>query len=99
MSKGSKVQDLLEQDLLNPDFAAEYLAAALEENDEKFLTQALAQLVRIHGSSRVAEETGIARQALYKMFSSEGNPSYKNISKILDVMGMEFTIQPKKKIS
>ncbi len=95
MARGTKFQEDLERKLLNSDFAADYLAAAIAEDDEEFLSEALARVVKAHGATRVAEETGIARQALYKMLSSEGNPSFKNINKLLEAVGLELTIKKK----
>ena len=99
MTKGSKFQDHLKTELLDPEFAANYLASALEEGDDEFLSDALADVVRVHGATKISSETGIARQAIYKMLSSEGNPSFKNISKLLDSLGLEVTIQTKNKVS
>lgn len=99
MARGTKFEDDLNRKLLNPDFAADFLAAAMDENDEEFLTEALARVVKIHGASKVADEAGIARQAVYKMLSSEGNPSFKNVSKLLEAVGLELTVRPKKDAS
>lgn len=99
MQKRNSFKKHLQEELLDTDFAACYLAAALEEGDETFLNQALSEIIKAHGSSRISAETGIARQALYKMLSSEGNPSFKNISKLLNAIGLEMTVQPKNKMS
>ncbi|MCB0361973.1 MAG: putative addiction module antidote protein [Bdellovibrionales bacterium] len=95
MARGTKFQDDLERKLLNTEFAADYLAAALAEDDEEFLSEALAKIIKCHGMTRVSEETGIARQALYKMLSTEGNPSFKNVAKLLEAVGLEFTVRKK----
>lgn len=95
MAHGTKFQKDLQKKLLNADFAAEYLAAAIAENDEEFLTDALAKVIKAHGAVHVADETGITRQAIYKMFSKEGNPSFKNINKLLDAVGLELTVRKK----
>lgn len=99
MARGSKLQDHLELELQDPDFAACYLSAALDEGDDVFLSEALAKVIKVHGASALALETGIARQALYKMCSSEGNPSFKNVAKLLDAIGLEITVQPKSNVS
>lgn len=99
MAKGSKFQDHVESELKDPDFAASYLAAALDEGDEVFITDALSKVMKAHGATALASETGIARQALYKMCSAEGNPSFKNVTKLLAALGLEITIQPKTKVS
>ncbi len=95
MARGTKFQEDLERKLLNSDFAADYLAASIAEDDEEFLSEALAKVIKAHGATRVAEETGIARQALYKMLSSEGNPSFKNVNKLLEAVGLELTVKKK----
>jgi probable addiction module antidote protein len=99
MAKGTKFQTVLAKKLIDPDFAADFLAAAIEEGDEEFLSEALAKVVKAHGATKVAEESGIARQALYKMLSGQGNPSFKNIYKLLEAVGLELTIKSRKRAS
>lgn len=99
MARGTKFQKDLAEKLTDPDFAAHFLAAAIVEGDKEFLSEALARVVKAHGATKVSEETGIARQALYKMLSTGGNPSFKNIHKLLEAVGLELTIKPKKRAS
>ncbi len=96
MSKGTEFKKHLSKKLLDPDFAAEYIVAALEEKDSDFLNQALADVVKAHGISDLASETGIARQAIYAMTSKKGNPTLQNINKLLNAIGLEITVRPKK---
>lgn len=95
MAKGSNVKEHLEKKLLNPEFAAAYLAAAMEEGDEEFLNEALASVVRVNGTSDISNEIGVSRQSIYKMLSKSGNPSFKNIWKMLEALGFELTIKVK----
>ncbi len=99
MKHGTKFKKYLEENLNDPKFAAEYLVAALEQGDNKFLTEAMLTVVKVHGASKTAGEAGIARQAVYKMLTNDGNPSFKNIVKLLEVMGLEITIRAKRKKS
>lgn len=99
MAKGSKLQDHIELELKDPDFAASYLASALDEGDDTFISEALSKVIKAHGATALASETGIARQALYKMCSTEGNPSFRNVAKLLAAIGLEITVQPKSKVS
>jgi probable addiction module antidote protein len=99
MANGSTFQSHLDEELLDPEFAAEFLASALQDGDRQFLTKALARVVKAHGITKVAEDTGLARQALYKMLSRGGNPSFKNVTKLLDAIGLEWTIRAKKDAS
>jgi probable addiction module antidote protein len=99
MARGTKFQSDLTKKLIDPDFAAHFLAAAIAEGDEEFLSEALAKVIKAHGATKVSEETGIARQALYKMLSGGGNPSFKNVNKLLEAVGLELTIKSKKHAS
>ena len=99
MAKGTKFQEDLNRKLMSPEFAADFLAAAIEENDDGFLSEALAKVIKRHGASKVSEETGITRQAIYKMLSGDGNPSFRNVNKLLEAVGLELTVRPKKDAS
>ena len=69
------VVELLKAD---PDFANEYLAAALEESDEPggqaALLAALRHVAEAQGMAAVAERAGIPRESLYRALEPKGNP-------------------------
>jgi len=54
---------------------AEYLTAALEENDPAYFNVALGHVARVRGLTQIANETGLSRMGLYKSFSENGNRS------------------------
>ena len=87
-------KDLLKR-LKNSDYAAKYIKSAIEENDPNFLQVALGDVVKAHGVSSISEITGITRQAIYHMISSDGNPSLKNINNLLDALGLEIDVKIK----
>jgi len=60
----------------NPDFAAEYLRAALEDADEpSVLLIALRRIAEARGGiAKVAKAAGIERESLYRALSVRGNP-------------------------
>lgn len=95
MAKGSSVKEHFDKKLLRPEFAAAYLASAMEEGDYDFLSEALANVVRVNGASFISNEIGVTRQSIYKMLSKNGNPSFKNIWKMLDSLGFKLTIKRK----
>lgn len=94
---GTDFHKHLSQKLLDPEFAAAYIVAALDEKDSDFLNQALADVVKAHGVADISEETGIARQAIYSMTSKKGNPTLQNVNKILNAIGLEITVKRKSK--
>jgi y4mF family transcriptional regulator len=45
----------------------------------------------------LAELAQISINTLYKLEKGQGNPSFEVLNKLTDVLGMEFTLQVKKK--
>lgn len=72
---------------------AAYLEAAAKERDPRVLAAALGDVARAKGMTDVARKTGIAREALYKSLSAEGNPELAMISKVLRAFGMRLSVK------
>ena len=87
--------DLMEK-LRDPKFASNYIMAAIVDNDMDFLPIALGDVAKAHGISKLAEETGINRRTLYKVFDEKGHPSFDLVAQIMQGLGMEIHVQPKK---
>lgn len=86
--------DYLFEELKDVEFAAEYLNAALEENNEQAFLIAVRNIAGAHGIAmgELAKKTRINRVNLYKMLSKEGNPLLVNIKAILDALGFKIAI-------
>ncbi len=85
--------ETLYRELQDPEFAAAYLEDALSDSLEEFLI-ALRKYVQANGGmSRCAEQTQLAREALYRMLSGEGNPELRSVNAILKSHGLRFSIQ------
>jgi len=72
-----------------------YLQAALEESDTALIAAALGDIARAKGMSRIAVETGLGRESLYKALSPEGNPEFSTILKVLHVLGLHLHAVPR----
>lgn len=74
---------------------AGYLQACLEEapDDPALVAAALGDIARARGMVRVAKETGLTREGLYKALSKDGNPSLGTVLKVLKALGLKFTPQ------
>lgn len=74
---------------------AAYLQACLEEapDDPSLVAAALGDIARARGMVRVAKETGLTREGLYKALSKDGNPSLGTVLKVLKALGLKFTPQ------
>jgi len=55
----------------------------------------LRQLAEAYGGmTRIAEEAGVAREALYRALSPKGNPTLKTITAVLKAIGMRLDVAP-----
>lgn len=80
-------------DFLDSDEALiEYLNVALEENDPKYFTKALDNVVRAKKISSIAEASGPRRQVLYRMLSNEDNPRIDTLFRVLDTLNLRLAI-------
>lgn len=95
-AKGLKFEDDLMLKLRDQEFASAYITSAIIDNDLEFLPIALGDVAKAHGLTKLAENTGINRRTLYKVFDKEGNPSFGVVSQIMNGLGLEFEIKPKK---
>lgn len=73
-----------------------YLDAILEEGDAQLVAAALGDVVRSRGMARIARESGLAREGLYRSLSSQGNPELATILKVIEALGLRFTVQPRR---
>ena len=70
-----------------------YLQAVLEENDPALFAHALGQVARAKGMTQLARETGLAREALYRALSAEGNPELATVMKVMKALGLHFSAE------
>lgn len=69
---------------------AAYLEAALEEGDPALIAAALGDIARAQGMTRIARETGLGRESLYKALSPEGNAEFATILKVTRALGLRL---------
>ena len=78
----------------DPDFAAEYLKAALEDEDEpRVLLVALRHLAQAQGIAKVAKAAGIERESLYRALSVHGNPRLSTLVAVTKAIGLRLTVE------
>ena len=85
------IQDLLK---IDEDRQA-YLEAALEEagDDPVYIAHILGDIAKSYGMTKLAQETGLSREGLYKSFGKQGNPSFVTVSKVANALGLKLTFQ------
>jgi len=79
----------------NPNFAAEYLKAALEDTEEPgVLLIALRRIAEARGGiAKVAKAAGIERESLYRALSAKGNPRLSTLVAVTKAVGLKLTVE------
>jgi probable addiction module antidote protein len=69
-----------------------YLEACMEEcdDDPAYVAAALGDVARSYGMVKLAKETGLTREGLYKALSANGNPSFSTALKVLKALGVRL---------
>ena len=85
----------LRETLADPNEAAEYLNAALEEGDENVFLLALRDVAEAHGIAKLAGQANLNRESTYKMLSEQGNPRLSSLWALLDSIGLRLSVESK----
>ncbi|MGL4528105.1 MAG: addiction module antidote protein [Aestuariivirga sp.] len=87
-----KLTDFDPAAMLKSDEAIEvFLADALETGDAGHIASALGVVARAKGMTKIARETGLAREQLYKSLSPTGNPTLETTIAVMKAIGFELT--------
>jgi probable addiction module antidote protein len=72
-----------------------YLEACMEEagDDPAYIAAALGNIARAYGMVRLAKDTGLTREGLYKALSAEGNPSLGTVLRVVKALGIKLRPQ------
>jgi len=92
-------QEILLEELKNPEFAVGYLNESLKDKDQRVFLLALKNVFQAQGGdmTSLAKEINISRQNIYRILSTRGNPRWENLSSLLDKMGLEIQLSLKRK--
>jgi probable addiction module antidote protein len=87
-----KIHDFDPADMLKTDEAVDiFLTEALETGDASHIASALGVVARAKGMTKIARETGLAREQLYKSLSLNGNPTLETTLAVMKAVGFAFT--------
>lgn len=73
---------------------AEYLNAALEDENPNVFLQAIADVAKARGMSKLAKDTGLGRESLYKALAPGAKPRYDTIIRLVRALGVELHTAP-----
>jgi probable addiction module antidote protein len=74
----------------NDEVIAEYLNAALEDENPDVFLRAIADVAKARGMSRLAADSGLGRESLYKALAPGAKPRYDTVLKLLKALGVEL---------
>ena len=79
----------------DPEFAAEYLNAVLEDGDQEEVLVALRRIAHAFGGvPKLAASAKLNATALYRTLSPRGNPALRSMAALLRAMGLRLAVQP-----
>jgi len=68
---------------------AEYLTVALEDPDPEVFRVAVANVARARGVTKVAQDSGLGSESLYKARAPGAKPRYETVRKLMDALGVK----------
>jgi len=90
-----KYEDGLKKALADPDEAAAYLNAALEDGSQDVFLLVLRDVAEARGLTRLARETSLNRENMYRILSEKGNPQLSSLKALLDSLGLKLAVEAK----
>ncbi|MBA2291192.1 MAG: putative addiction module antidote protein [Gemmatimonadales bacterium] len=73
---------------------AEYLNAALEDENPDVFLQAIADVAKARGMTQLAKDAGLGRESLYKALAPGAKPRYDTVLKLMRALGVELQASP-----
>jgi probable addiction module antidote protein len=84
------------EQLRDPEVAAEYINEAIDDGDTAVVLLALRNIAEAQdgGIAALAERSQLGRESMYKMLSATGNPKLASFAKVIQGLGLKIRIEP-----
>lgn len=82
----------------NDKVIAEYLNAALEDENPDVFLAAISDVAKARGMSKLAKDAGLGRESLYKALSPGAKPRYDTVLKLLRALGVDLRTLPSRNV-
>ena len=71
-----------------------YLEACFEEDpgDGSLIRAALNDVARAQNMAQLSRDAGMSREGLYKALSTDGNPSFATVLRVVRALGMQLRV-------
>jgi len=88
---GIKISNLDVSEYLDTEESiASYLSAVIEEGDPQLLLSAISDVAKARGMAKIASDSGLGRESLYKALKPEAKPRFETIVKVLNSLGVKM---------
>ncbi|WP_029043227.1 MULTISPECIES: addiction module antidote protein [Cupriavidus] len=95
MKESTRPWDSAEHLKTDEDMVAYFEACLAEAGDDpSFIAHALGVIAKARGMSKLARDTGLSRENLYRSLSGEGNPEFSTIWKVMRALGIRLHAGP-----
>jgi probable addiction module antidote protein len=71
---------------------AEYLTAAIEDRNPEVFLLAVSNVAKARGIAKVAKDSGLGRESLYKALAPGAKPRYETVRRLMDALGVRLTV-------
>jgi probable addiction module antidote protein len=71
---------------------AEYLTAAIADPNPEVFLLAVSNVAKARGIAKVAKDSGLGRESLYKALAPGAKPRYETVRKLMDALGVRLTV-------
>lgn len=78
----------------NEEVIAEYLSQVLADGDPDELLLAIGNIAKARGMTKIANDTGLGRESLYKVFAPGAKPRFETVMKVMRALGVELQARP-----
>ncbi len=77
---------------------AEYLTAALEDENPQVFIGALGDVAKARGMGEIAKNAGVGRESLYKALTAGSKLRFETVRKVVDALGVKLVVEPDRSI-
>jgi probable addiction module antidote protein len=82
----------------NEEKISAYLTSVMEDNDLGLLLQAIGHVAKARGMAKIAADTGLGRESLYKTLSASSQPKFDTVVRVLNAMNISIQFAPSFKV-
>ena len=78
----------------NEEVIAEYLSQVLADGDPDELLLAIGNIAKARGMTKIANDSGLGRESLYKVFAPGAKPRFETVMKVMRAVGVALQARP-----